>query len=66
MNASKNKIYTALNKEGFLCSYDSETHRCVGVMLAMGNDIELYNQKHNEWIGQLDPKFEQSEQGATK
>lgn len=46
------------NKEGFVCSYDANTHKCVGVMLSTGDNVELYKQKHDEWIGQLDPKFE--------
>lgn len=55
---SKSKIYTARNKDGFLCSYDAETHKCVGVMLSMGDNVELYKEKHDEYIGQIDPKFE--------
>lgn len=52
------KKYFARNKDGFVCSYDSETHKCVGVILSTGDDIELYNRKHDEYIGQIDPKYE--------
>lgn len=55
---NKSKIYTARNKDGFLCSYDTESHKCVGVMLSMGDNVELYKEKHDEYIGQIDPKFE--------
>lgn len=55
---NKSKIYTARNKDGFLCSYDAESHKCVGVMLSMGDNVELYKEKHDEYIGQIDPKFE--------
>lgn len=56
----KSKTYTGRNKDGFVCSYDCNTHKCVGVMLATGDDVELYKQKHDEYIGQLDPKFEKN------
>lgn len=58
MSTSKNKFYMGRNKDGFVCSYDAITHKCVGVILSTGDDVELYEQKHDEWIGQLDPKFE--------
>ena len=60
MSTEKNKpkIYTSRNKDGFLCSYDAETHKCVGVMLSMGDNVEFYKEKHDEYIGQIDPKFE--------
>lgn len=58
MSTNKSEIYMSRNKDGFVCSYDSATHKCVGVILSTGDDIELYKKKHDEWIGQLDPKFE--------
>lgn len=54
----KNKTYISRNKDGFACCYDSETHKCVGVILSMGDNVELYKEKHDEYIGQIDPKFE--------
>ncbi len=59
MNTDQNpKKYISRNKDGFACTYDSETHLCVGVILSMGDDIDLYNKKHDEYIGQLDPQYE--------
>ena len=55
---AKTETYMARNKDGFVCSYDKSTHRCVGVILSMGDDVELYREKHDEYIGQLDPKYE--------
>jgi hypothetical protein len=57
MSTNSKKIYSARNTDGFLCAYDSSTHLCVGVMLSTGDNIELYKQKHNEYIGQLAPKY---------
>lgn len=57
----ENKRYTAINKDGMLCTYDGETHKCIGVMFALGCDPEYYKTHIKEWIGQLDPKYEKSE-----
>ena len=51
-------VYTGRNKDGWICSFDTKTHRSVGCMLATGDDIEYYNKHCKEWIGQLDPQYE--------
>lgn len=56
----KPEKYLSQNKDGFVCSYDSTTHRCVGVILSTGDNVELYEKKHDEYIDQLDPKYETS------
>lgn len=51
------QIYLSRNSDGFVCSYNSNTHRCVGVILAMGDNVELYEKNHEKYIGELDPKY---------
>ncbi len=61
MSTTQNKkqsIYFARNKDGFSCVYDSETHKCVDIILSTGDNIELFNEKRDEYIGQIDPKYE--------
>lgn len=53
-------VYTGRNKVGWICSFDTETHKCVGAMLATGDDIDYYNKHYKEWIGQLDPAYERT------
>lgn len=50
--------YFARNKDGFTCLYDGVTHKCIDVILSTGDNIELFKEKHDEYIGQFDPKFE--------
>lgn len=56
MSYSKSQLYTARNKDGYLCCYDKETHLCVGVMDSTG-DMPLTEEKLKEYLGQTDPKF---------
>ena len=60
MSVEKQKIYTARNKEGYLCCYDVDTHKCVGVMDSTG-DTPLTLEKRKTFIGQVDPKFNQKQ-----
>ena len=53
-------VYTEKNKDGWICSFDTKTHRCIGCMLATGDDVEYYKKHYKEWIGQLDPQYEKS------
>ena len=55
-------VYTGRTKDGWPCTYDEETHRVSGVMLATGDDIDYYNKHYNEWIGQLDSTYEKNEE----
>ncbi len=59
MSTNQSKIYLANNKEGHLCGYDAKTHRCVDVPLYTGCDVEYVRQHEKEWLGQLDPKYEE-------
>ena len=51
------EIYTGRNEDGWICSYDKKTHKCVGAMLSTGDDIEFYKKNIKKWIGQIDPKY---------
>ena len=66
MAAKEYNFYFARNKDGFLCSYDKKTHRCIGVMLSTGDNIEIYNKHHDSYIGQLDPNYDSSEKTGSK
>ena len=50
-----NKLYLARNEEGFLCAYDKETHKCVGIIVGTGE--QLSDEKKKEILGTLDPKI---------
>lgn len=52
-------FYIKRNKDGYTCSYDSITHRCRGVIISTGDDVNYINEHEKEWIGQLDPKYEE-------
>lgn len=55
MSTQKN-FYTSVNKNGYLCAYDSATHKCISIMLATGMNIERYNQECKRFIGKIDPQ----------
>ena len=57
MSTQNKKFYTSLNENGYLCTYDSVTHKCIGILLATVMDIEKYNQECKENIGKIDPKY---------
>lgn len=57
MAASKD-FYFARNKDGYVCAYDSKTHKCVDIIVSTGDDIDYYEQHKEEWIGQVDPEYE--------
>ena len=59
MAANNKNFYLGRNDDGFICTYDAETHRCVDVMISTGDDIELYKTRHDEYIGQLDPNYKE-------
>ncbi|MEE1049769.1 MAG: hypothetical protein U0M60_20405 [Clostridia bacterium] len=50
------KIYLAYNKDGFLCAFDSNTHKCIGIITATGDKL-LSKEEEKAIIGTLDPKF---------
>lgn len=56
MSTQKN-FYTSVNKNGYLCAYDSATHKCISIMLASGMNIERYNQECKRFIGKIDPQY---------
>ena len=58
MSTNKNKkIYMAKNKDGYLCGFDADTHKCIDVPLCTGCDVDYIKQHEKEWLGQLDPKY---------
>lgn len=57
MSAEKRNFYFARNKDGYVCAYDKNTHKCIGVMESTG-DIPLSEEKRKEYSAQLDPKYE--------
>ncbi|MGN1478701.1 MAG: hypothetical protein ACI4XH_02950 [Acutalibacteraceae bacterium] len=59
MSTRLNDTYTGINKDGYLCTYDKETHLCVGIMDGTGN-IPLTNEKRQSYLGQIDPKYQKS------
>ena len=52
------EVYIARNKDGWLCGYDVKTHRCIDVILATGDNIEIYKRNKSKWLGEIDPKYE--------
>ena len=63
MSTNQNKkpnvdFYFARNKDGYMCSYDKLTHKCRGVIVSTGDNVEYIQQHRKEWIGQIDPKYE--------
>lgn len=55
----ENDFYLARNKDGYVCSYDKDTHKCRGVIVATGDNVEYVRQHEKEWLGQIDPKYEE-------
>lgn len=55
MSTTKNNRYLARNEEGFLCAYDSETKKCVDVIIGTGENVS--NEKIKTMLGKIDPKF---------
>ena len=56
MSTNKRNFYFARNKKGYLCTYDNNTHLCIGVIESTG-DIPLTKEQRDAFIGQIDPKF---------
>ncbi|MGN1418105.1 MAG: hypothetical protein ACI4W6_02120 [Acutalibacteraceae bacterium] len=57
MSESNSDFYSSVNKNGFLCTYDLKTHKCIDILLCTGMDIERWEQECKEYIGKTDPKY---------
>lgn len=58
LNINQNNRYLARNAEGYLCAYDTKTHRCLEATISMGDNVDYILKHEQEWIGTLDPKYE--------
>lgn len=55
---SINETYISRNKDGYPCVYDNKTHKCVSAILSTGDNVEYFKAHYGEWIGQIEPKYE--------
>ena len=54
MSAKQSKYYNKVI-DGYLCTFDSETHQCAGVMLCTGMDIQAWEDFNSKMLGSIDP-----------
>lgn len=43
--------------DGYLCTFNSDTHQCVSVLLSTGMNIENWEKFNKEIVGTIDPDY---------
>lgn len=59
MSTTQRKYYDKII-DGYLCTFNSDNHLCVSVLLATGMDIENWKKFNKKMIGTIDPDYDKN------
>ena len=59
MSTTQRKYYDKII-DGYLCTFNSDNHLCVSILLATGMDIENWKKFNKKMIGTIDPDYDKN------
>ena len=59
MSIEQSKYYDKVI-DGYLCTFLTDTHKCVSVMLATGMDTKAWKEFDSKTLGTIDPDYMQN------